>query len=335
MADEAADDIAGQVAAQRALGWPAIELRLLDGRQVCSAAVTDDAFARAMDKIESAGLRVSSFGSAIGNWSRPITGDFATDLADLRVLIPRLRRAGTRLVRTMGWMQAGADDREWRDEGLRRYREMAKLAADGDIVLLFENCEGWAGATPENARAFLEELNHPHVRYLFDIGNTASYGQDTLAFYRAVRPFIGYVHVKDCRRAPGGGKSDAFTYPGQGDAHVRAVAEVVAEVKPDVGFMLWPNDRHPDHEAAAAISKAALRLAPRRHHMAAAVVAAALAETVLARGGDLGPQRLPFGETRHLGQIPRRRGRGPCLEAREQRVSLDDALERPLRKLAL
>ena len=78
----------------------------------------------------------------------------------------------------------------------------------------------------------------------------------------------------------------------------------------------------------------ALRLAPRRHHMTAAVVAAALAETVLARGGDLGPQRLPFGETRHLGQIPRRRGRGPCLEAREQRVALDDALERPLRKLA-
>ena len=63
-------------------------------------------------------------------------------------------------------------DREWRDEGLRRYREMAKLAADGDIVLLFENCEGWAGATPANARAFLEELDHPHVRYLFDIGNT-------------------------------------------------------------------------------------------------------------------------------------------------------------------
>jgi len=171
----------------------------------------------------SAGLRVSSFGSAIGNWSRPITGDFATDLADLRVLIPRLRRAGTRLVRTMGWMQAGVTDREWREEGLRRYREMAKLAADGDIVLLFENCEGWAGASPANARAFLEELNHPHVRYLFDIGNTASYGQDTLEFYRAVRPFIAYVHVKDCRRAPGGGKSDAFTYPGQGDAHVREV----------------------------------------------------------------------------------------------------------------
>ena len=43
----------------------------------------------------------------------------------------------------------------------------------------------------------------------------------------------------------------------------RAVARVVADVQPDTAFMLWPDDRHPDHEAASAISKAALRLAGR------------------------------------------------------------------------
>ena len=42
-----------------------------------------------------------------------------------------------------------------------------------------------------------------------------------------------------------------------------AVAKVVADVQPDLAFMLWQNDRHPDHEAASAISKAALRLAGR------------------------------------------------------------------------
>lgn len=43
----------------------------------------------------------------------------------------------------------------------------------------------------------------------------------------------------------------------------RAVAEVVAEVKPDIAFHLWPDDHHPDHVAAAAICRAAFHLGGR------------------------------------------------------------------------
>jgi sugar phosphate isomerase/epimerase len=241
LADEAADGIVGQIAAHRELGWKALELRLLDGRQFSGPAVSDDDFARAMDAIEAAGMRVSGFASAIGNWSRPIHGDFAVDLADLRVLLPRMRRAKTRFVRTMGWMQAGATDAEWRDEGIRRYREMAKLAADADVLLLHENCEGWGGTSPANARAFMEAVDHPNVRYLFDIGNTVSYGLPTLPFYEAVKPFIAYVHIKDARRNPAGGKSSDFTYPGQGDALVREVLTDLLRTGYTAGVSIEPH----------------------------------------------------------------------------------------------
>lgn len=42
---------------------------------------------------------------------------------------------------------------------------------------------------------------------------------------------------------------------------ILATAKVVADVQPDIAFMLWHHDRHPDHEAASAISKKALRQA--------------------------------------------------------------------------
>ena len=241
LADEAADHIEGQIAAHRALGWNRIELRLIGGKQAGSEALPEADFERAADLLGEAGIAVSGFASAIGNWSRPIAGDFQVDLNDLATLCRRMQRTGARIVRTMSWVRGDASLEEWRDEAVRRYKIMAPIAADAGILLLHENCEGWGGLSPENAVEFLERVNHPAVAALFDIGNTVAYGLDPWPFYRAVRPFIRYVHVKDAKRNPAGGKSDLFTYPGQGDASVGEILADLISTGYDAGVTIEPH----------------------------------------------------------------------------------------------
>lgn len=219
IADEAGRRIEDQIAAHRELGWESIELRLVDGKNVAGD-LSDEAFEHVAEKLGEAGLRVTGFGSAIGNWSRNIRDDFSRDVSDLKTAIPRMQRLGAKFIRTMSWLGDGVPESEWRAEAIRRYRELARLAGDGGVFLAHENCTGWGGLSGRHMRELIEEVGHPHAVVLFDIGNTVSHGYEPWEFYTGVKDLIRYVHIKDCRRNPQGGSSSDYAYPGEGDARV-------------------------------------------------------------------------------------------------------------------
>lgn len=225
ISDEAGASIEVQIQAHKELGWQYMELRLVDG--VNLAVASDELCDRVYGAVSAAGLRVSGFGGTIGNWAKKISGDFQEDVDELARVIPRMHRFGARFLRIMTWPNdpdAPWEDAAWRDESLRRVRALTRMAEDGGIVMAIENCRGWAGLTPENAVWFLDAVDSPALRWLYDTGNVIGHGQEPWDFYSKVKPFIVYVHIKDRCRVSG-----ETVYCGEGDAKVREILQDLTE----------------------------------------------------------------------------------------------------------
>lgn len=238
-ADEAADGIAGQIAATRALGWDAIELRKIDG--VMLRDVPDDAFDRAAGLLADAGLSVPCVGSGIANNpKRPDAAD-EPSLDEARRLLPRLKRLGTRLVRVMSWrlLSGEAPERQLAEQRIARLREVAAVLADAGVTLVHENCCGWGGAGWRQSLQLVEGV--PGLKLVFDMGNVvrdavidepahtdgSAPQASAWSFYRRVREHIVHVHLKDARANPDG--SATWCWPGEGHAELeRIVTDLLA-----------------------------------------------------------------------------------------------------------
>ena len=225
ISDEAGQDIDTQIKAHRELGWNYVELRTVDGENI--TAISGGAFDRVCAALSTGGLRVSCFGSAIANWARPITGDLQVDVDDLARAIPRMRRLNTPYIRSMSYPNDENNplsESAWRKESIARTKTLAKMAEDGGVTLVHENCAGWGGLSAENSNILLGEVDSPALRVVFDTGNPVTYGQDPWDYYKAVEKDIAYVHIKDARRVDG---EDEYTCCGEGEGRV---ADILADL---------------------------------------------------------------------------------------------------------
>lgn len=213
--DEAAPDLGGQLAAVRALGWDAVELRTVDGLPIADLdRAGRDRLVRA---VHAAGLRVVCLDSRIGGWAGTITDRLDRDTGELAALATLGAELGTGFVRIMSYPNAGLPGAEWRRAVVDRIRVLADLAATAGITLLHENCAGWAATSAERTLDLLDTVGSPALRLLFDVGNGVAHGYDAPSLLAELVPFVAHVHVKD---AVGGGAGTTYTLPGDGKAGV-------------------------------------------------------------------------------------------------------------------
>jgi len=223
IADEAGQPIETQIKAHKELGWKHIEIRSVNGVNLTD--LCDRSFEEVVENVTEAGLAVSCFASQLCNWARPISKHPDIDRHELARAIPRMRRLGCRYIRTMSYPNAGWPQEEWKEEVIGRMKELARMAEDGGVVLVHENCDGWAGQGPEQSLELLERVNSSALKLLWDTGNPIPHAQEPWLFYDAIKEHIVYVHVKDGVSEGEGGVT--YTFCGEGEGKVR---EVIADL---------------------------------------------------------------------------------------------------------
>ncbi len=225
ISDEAGKDILTQIKAHKQLGWTALELRLHNGMNASTTDFPDKEFDVVRKALEENSMSVTGFGSAIGNWSRPIRGDFQLDIDDLKVASKRMNMLGTKYIRTMTWVPDEDDMLYSKKEAIRRYKELSKIAEDAGIYLAHENCTGWGGLSPENMIELKETVDSPNLVLLYDTGNVAAHGDDPWTFFKGIRHHFDYIHIKDSTIRKG--ENQEFKYVGQGQAMVPEILKTV------------------------------------------------------------------------------------------------------------
>jgi sugar phosphate isomerase/epimerase len=219
IADEAGNPLETQIRAHKELGWKHIEIRNVN--ETTLALADEKQFDEIHSQLQKAGIQVSCFASRIANWSRDILGPFDVDVDELKRSIPRMRKMKTPYIRIMSYTnKSNIPEAQWRTEALRRIRELVKMAEDGGITIVHENCDGWGGLGPKQTLDLIEAVGSPALKLVFDTGNTVPHGHASFDYYAQVKAHVAYVHIKDMRKT---GDKSTPCFPGEGQGEVAKI----------------------------------------------------------------------------------------------------------------
>ncbi len=215
-ADEISPDLEEQIAVLSSEKVRFLELRGVWNTNVLD--LSDQQVTRVKETLDAHGIGVAAIGSPIGKV--PIDSSFNEHLHLFERAITVAQALQTPYIRIFSFYPPAASDRgavnpaEYRDEVLRRLREMTARARAAAVILLHENEKDIYGDTIVRCVDLLQGINDAHFQAVFDPANFIQCGQTPYPdAYEAIRPWLRYVHVKDAR-------SDGSVVPaGEGVSH--------------------------------------------------------------------------------------------------------------------
>ncbi|MDR7328362.1 sugar phosphate isomerase/epimerase family protein [Corynebacterium guangdongense] len=238
-ADEISRDLDEQIALLNALNIRFVEFRSAWGTKVLD--LSEEQLATAKAKLDEAGIRLSSVGSDLGKIQ--ITDPFEGHLERTRHGVKVAKFFGAKYIRLFSFfIPEGEDADQYRDEVLRRTREMVALAEAGGVTLLHENEKGIYGDIPRRVADLMSSVDSPHYRAIFDPANYVQSGAKPVdEAYPLVKEYVDYIHVKDATTPTAEHPIGLITPAGQGDGQFQELFATLKEDGFDGFFSIEPH----------------------------------------------------------------------------------------------
>lgn len=224
-------DLKAFLAKAGTLGYQAVELMgkrphlsVLDADRQCVAGLRDAAAAAGVEIATVAGYTNFTLGRDTEIPSVEIQVAYVRQLADLA------RQVGAKMVRIFtGYLtQKDAFQRDW-DLCVQGVRQSAVAAADFGVILGVQNHHD-VGVGVDSYVEFLDEVNHPNCRAMFDPWSPALHGDDLRACARRLAPRMVQTTLADYVRLP------RFAYQ-PGLVNYERLADVARAVPLGCGFI--------------------------------------------------------------------------------------------------
>jgi 3-dehydroshikimate dehydratase len=203
-ADEISPDLNEQIAALKSENIHFLDLRGVWNTNVLD--LSDKQTNEIKETLEAHGIGVAAIGSPIGKV--PIDTPFDEHLQRFERAIALAKFFQTPFMRIFSFYppaasvgdMAPANPAAWRDEVLRRLREMTARARTAGIILLHENEKDIYGDTIARCVDLLQSCDDAHMQAVFDPANFIQCEQTPYPdAYEALHPWSRYMHVKDAR----------------------------------------------------------------------------------------------------------------------------------------
>lgn len=226
-ADEAAQDLYGQIKALQDNQMSFVELRMIDGESIADISQAKAKEVKAA--LQKSDIGVSCLGSPMGKIN--LADSFGEHLEMMRRLCETAHILATDKIRVFSfYLPENQTPEQCREEVIERLGRLIDIAVAESCVLLHENERDIYGDIWERCldlhKAFGEKL-----RGILDPANYLLVGSDPLAAMQELFPWIDYLHIKDVRL-----KDQRIVPAGEGDGRIPEILELMRQ-KPGQHFL--------------------------------------------------------------------------------------------------